>query len=340
VALAPYQRIISDVRARIADGRLAPGDRLPSTRRLAKDWGVALATATKAMAVLCQEGVLEARPRSGTFVAPSATPPPPPPLPPLASQPAERQPPANQPPARQQRASQQPARQAGEGTGDLTRARIVRAAIEIADAEGLDSLSMRGVAAKLSVATMSTYRHVTSKDDLVLLMADAAFGELGYPDPQPDGWRPLMERAARTLWTTFRRHPWLAQVFPLTRPMPLANLLAHSEQMHIALSPFGLDATARLDVLVMVYSHIQGLAIHLEREKQAQEVSGLTDEEWMDRNAQAMEALATSGRYPGYARMIQEFGEAGYDLDLDKIFELGLRTLLDGLTVSLDRRHP
>ncbi|GAA4455023.1 TetR/AcrR family transcriptional regulator C-terminal domain-containing protein [Phytohabitans houttuyneae] len=316
MAVAPYQRIVSDVRARIADGRLAPGDRMPSTRRLAKEWGVALATATKAMALLCQEGVLEARPRSGTFVAST-----------------EPSPSAPAPAARPAAATRAP-------DGDLTRQRIVRAAIEIADAEGLDGLSMRGVAAKLRVATMSTYRHVASKDDLVLLMADAAFGELGYPDPQPDDWRALIERAARTLWKTFRRHPWLAQVFPLTRPMPLTGLLTHSEQMHAALRPFGLDATARLDVLVMLYSHIQGLAIHLERETQAQEASGLTDEEWMDQNAHAMEAIAASGRYPGFAGMMAEFGEAGYDLDLDKIFELGLRTLLDGLSVTLERHTP
>jgi AcrR family transcriptional regulator len=313
VALAPYQRIISDVRARIADGRLAPGDRLPSTRRLAKDWGVALATATKAMTMLCQEGVLEARPRSGTFVATPASAPPRP-------TPADR-----------------PAGGTRSPDGDLTRQRIVRAAIEIADAEGLDALSMRRVAAKLRVATMSTYRHVASKDDLVLLMADAAFGELGYPDPRPDGWRALMERAARTLWTTYRRHPWLAQVTPLTRPMVLPNLLAHSEQMHLALRPFGVDATGRLDLLVMFYSHVQGLAMQLERETQAREVTGLTDEEWMDQRAPALEAVVASGRYPGFSALVTELGEEGYDLDLDRLFELGLRTLLDGLTVTLTK---
>jgi AcrR family transcriptional regulator len=223
--------------------------------------------------------------------------------------------------------------------GDLTRPRIVRAAIEIADAEGLDALSMRGVAAKLRVATMSTYRHVASKDALVLLMADAAFGELGYPDPQPDDWRALMERAARTLWKTFRNHPWLAQVTPLTRPMVLPNLLAHSEQMHRALRPFALDATARLDVLVMFYSHVQGLAMQLERESQAEEATGLSDEEWMDQHTPALEAIVASGRYPGFTALVTGFGEAGYDLDLDRLFELGLRTLLDGLAVRLAKRR-
>ncbi|MGN9908488.1 TetR/AcrR family transcriptional regulator C-terminal domain-containing protein [Phytohabitans sp. LJ34] len=359
MALAPYQRIISDVRARIADGRLAPGDRLPSTRQLAKDWGVALATATKAMTLLCQEGVLEARPRSGTFVATPAPAPagPRPGTTPASApaQPASGTFVATPAPAPAQPASgtfvaapaSSPARPPGVGRpasgprspdGDLTRQRIIRAAIEIADAEGLDALSMRGVAAKLRVATMSTYRHVAGKDDLVLLMADAAFGELGYPDPQPEGWRALMERAARTLWTTFRRHPWLAQVTPLTRPMVLPNLLAHSEQMHTALRPSGLDATSRLDVMVMFYSHVQGLAMQLEQETQAREVTGLTDEEWMDQRTPVLEAVVASGRYPGFAALMTELGEEGYDLDLDRLFELGLRTLLDGLAVTLAKR--
>jgi len=313
--VAPYQRIISDVRAQVADGRLAPGDRLPSTRQLAKRWGVALATATKAMALLCQEGVLEARPRSGTFVArPDPTP-------------------ASPDPG----AAPATTREAG---GDLTRRRIVDAAIDIADAEGLDALSMRGVAAKLRVATMSTYRHVASKDDLVLLMAEAAYGELEHPDPQPDGWRGLLEEAARALWTTFRRHPWLAQVTPLTRPLPVANLLALSERMHRGLAPFGLDAHARLDLMVVLYSHIQGLAMQLERETQAQEATGLTNEEWLDQHAPAMEALVESGRYPNFTALMTAFGEEGYDLELDRIFELGLRTLLDGLALTLEGPTP
>ncbi|TMR09038.1 GntR family transcriptional regulator, partial [Nonomuraea turkmeniaca] len=54
----PYARIAGDIKQRIADGRLRPGDRVPSTRQLARDWGVALATATKALAVLAQEGVV------------------------------------------------------------------------------------------------------------------------------------------------------------------------------------------------------------------------------------------------------------------------------------------
>ncbi|WP_037892225.1 GntR family transcriptional regulator, partial [Streptomyces sp. Tu 6176] len=65
----PYLRIAAEIRRRIADGELAPGERVPSTRRIAEQWGVALATATKALTTLRLEGLVEARPRAGTVVA-------------------------------------------------------------------------------------------------------------------------------------------------------------------------------------------------------------------------------------------------------------------------------
>ncbi|WP_143676170.1 GntR family transcriptional regulator, partial [Streptomyces milbemycinicus] len=65
----PYLRIVTEIRRRIADGELAPGGRVPSTRQIAKEWGVALATATKALTTLRLDGLVEARPRVGTVVA-------------------------------------------------------------------------------------------------------------------------------------------------------------------------------------------------------------------------------------------------------------------------------
>ncbi|UWP87159.1 GntR family transcriptional regulator [Dactylosporangium fulvum] len=298
--LAQYERIAADIRARIADGRLAPGDRLPSTRQLAKDWDVALATATKALTALRQQGVVVSRPRVGTVVA-----------------------------AGHHRPEQAEAL--------LSREHIVRAAIEIADAEGIDALSMRGVAARLGVATMSTYRHVTSKDQLVMLMADAAFGEEVDAAPhRPASWRDVLARTARTMWALYRRHPWLAHVTPLTRPLPLPNLVVHGERMLEAFEGFGLDPVALQDLQVLVYSHVQGLAVHLEGEARAQAATGLDEEEWLAANGAAFAGLAAGGRYPRFARLMAAFAETGgYDLDLDAIFELSLRVLLDGLAAML-----
>ncbi|GAA1306889.1 GntR family transcriptional regulator [Planotetraspora silvatica] len=315
----PYRRIVADIRRRIEDGRLAPGDRVPSTRQIARDWGVALATATKALATLRQEGLVRAQPRVGTVVAPRDAG-------------AEARPAQGEPRRR--------ARPAPVAEQELTRERIVRAAIEIADAEGLNALSMRGVAARLGVATMSTYRHVADKDDLILLMADAAFGEHTYAQPPPAGWRAQLEDSARAMWTLYRRHPWLAQFNALTRPLPLQNLLVHGERILTALDEQGFDPTTRLDLQVLLYSHVQGLAVHLERETHAQAVTGLSEDQWMELHGPAMGSIAATGRYPAFARLIDAFAEdGGYDLDFDKLFELGLRTLLDGFARLIERQQ-
>ncbi|MGK5739337.1 TetR/AcrR family transcriptional regulator C-terminal domain-containing protein [Micromonospora sp. URMC 103] len=312
MAEPPYQRIVADLRRRIADGELRPGDRVPSTRQLAIRWGVALATATRALATLRQEGLVRAEPRVGTLVA----------------EPRPVSAPGASPRA--------PDPRAGSGR-ELTGERIVRVAIEFADAEGLEALSMRGIAGRLGVSPMSTYRHVASKDDLVLLMADAAFAELP-PTTADATWRERVEGAVRTLWTLHRRHPWLAHLSPLSRPLPLPSLLAHGEQILAALEEAGLDAVATLDVQVLLYSYVQGLAVHLEREAHAEAATGLTEDEWMRQQGPAMGAIAATGRYPAFARLMARFAVDGYDLDLDRVFELGLRLMLDGLTPLVERR--
>ncbi|GAA5192152.1 GntR family transcriptional regulator [Rugosimonospora acidiphila] len=313
---APYRRIAADLRRRIADGELAPGDRVPSTRQLARDWNVALATATKVLALLHSEGLVRARPRVGTVVADRV--------------PGREPPPAGQRPSA--------GRQRGGGEAELTRERIVRAGIEIADAEGLDALSMRGVAARLGVSAMSPYRYVDGREHLVLLMADAAFGEQGYPRMPPPGWRASLELTGRVLWGLHRRHPWLAGLSPLTRPLPLPNLATHADWALRALDGLGFDETEMLDLHILLYAHIQGLATHLESEARAADASGLSEQEWMDRQGPAMEAIVSSGRYPTFGSILRHFARTGYDLDLDALFELGLKFLLDGIEAEGARR--
>ncbi|WP_439384277.1 GntR family transcriptional regulator [Amycolatopsis lexingtonensis] len=291
-----YVVIAEELRGRIARGELAPGARVPSTRRLATDHGVAMATAAKALALLSQEGLVRAEPRSGTVVA-----------------------------GRESRGSQR----------GLTRDRLVRTAIDIADAEGLGALSMRGVAARLGVAPMAPYRYVRGRDELVLLMADAAFGERGYPAKPSGDWRARLMLGSRTLWSLFKRHPWLAQLGPITRPLPLRNLATHGEWALSALSELGVDAATLCDLHVLLFSHVQGMAVHLEREQSALASSGLTEEDWIDHQGAAVMAM-TAG-HPTFARMLADLTETGYDLVLDDIFESGMRALLDGLALRFGR---
>ncbi|MFK0221297.1 TetR/AcrR family transcriptional regulator C-terminal domain-containing protein [Streptomyces vinaceus] len=307
----PYLRIVAAIRRSIADGELAPGDRVPSTRQIAADWGVALATATKALTTLRLEGLVEARPRIGTVVA-GTTP----------AAPARRRP-----------------SPAPDSEPELSLDRIVRTAIDMADAEGLAALSMRGVAARLGVAPMSTYRYVPSKEDLVLHMADAAFGEESpYRSDAPADWRTRIESGARTLWGLYRGHPWLAQLSSLTRPLLVPNLMVHGEWVLGALDGHGLDPTTLFDIHVLIYSHVQGLAVHLEMEAHAEAVTGQSEDQWMDSRAPEIQELVESGRFPTFAKVVGGF-ENGYDLRLDALFEFGLKALLDGLTPVIEGRE-
>ncbi|MFD8011510.1 TetR/AcrR family transcriptional regulator C-terminal domain-containing protein [Streptomyces sp. NPDC058955] len=316
----PYLRIVAEIRRRIADGELAPGDRIPSTRRIAEEWGVALATATKALTTLRLEGLVVARARIGTVVAGAARPP--------AAVPSEES----------GQKSVQERERGREGEQELNLDRIVRTAIGIADAEGLTALSMRGVAARLGVAPMSTYRYVPSKEELVLLMADAAFGEETYPARAPEGWRARVELGARAMWRLYRKHPWLAQLGSLSRPLLVPRLLVHGEWILAALDGHGLAPTELFDVHVLIYSHVQGLAVHLEREAHAEAATGQSEDQWMDSRASDLQALAESGRFPTFAKVVGAF-EDGYDLDLDALFERGLTALLDGLTPLVEGRR-
>ncbi|WP_407077708.1 TetR/AcrR family transcriptional regulator C-terminal domain-containing protein [Streptomyces phytohabitans] len=321
----PYLRICAEIQRRISDGELRPGDAVPSTRQIAREWGVALATATKALTTLRLEGLVETRPRSGTVVSGTAPVPAP----------------------RRRRASVPVAEP------ELTLDRIVTAAVGIADAEGLAALSMRGVAARLGVAAMAPYRYVPSKDELVLLMADAAFGEVcgdgapygdgaGAEAGRADSWRFPVESAARTLWALYRRHPWLAQLGSLTRPLLVPNVMIHGERMLRALGGRGLDPTELFDIHLLIHSHVQGMAVHLEWEAQAEAVTGQSEHQWRDSRAPVLQALERSGRIPEFTRLMGAMGGT-YVLRLDVLFDLGLQALLDGLAPRIEGRggpHP
>lgn len=299
----PYLRIAAALRRRIAEGELAVGDRLPSTRALAREWSVALATAAHALRTLQLEGRVRAVPRVGTVVAPAP--------------------------------ASAPARSPGRGRdGELGRDRVVAAAIAVADHEGIGALTLRGVAAKLDAPVMSLYRHVGSKAELVRLMTDTAIGEEKLPPSPPPGWRAQLEVAARLQWKMLRKHPWLARLMGLSRPSPLPNAIAHAEWVLRALDGHGLDAAERMRLHMIVFGFVQGIAVNLETEADAASETGMTDDQWIETQMGAFGALARSGRYPAFAAVLAEL-HTGFEPDFDLLFELGLGALLDGFARRL-----
>ncbi|WP_197289546.1 GntR family transcriptional regulator [Saccharothrix sp. NRRL B-16348] len=111
----PYRRIVAELRARILTGDLKPGDRMLSTRQIAQRWGVAVATATRVVSTLRDDGLVETKVGSGTVIS-----------------------------AREQPADQAAPRRKGMPRRESTREHVVRTAISIADAEGLDAVSCDG----------------------------------------------------------------------------------------------------------------------------------------------------------------------------------------------------
>lgn len=125
----------------------------------------------------------------------------------------------------------------------LTVEGIVAAAIELADADGLESLSMRRVAERLGVGTMSLYRYVPGKAELLDVMVDRVNTETERPGDVAGGWRGRLEQIARENRRLFERHPWLLQVFP-GRP-PLGPGIIASTTTSCVRSTVSASATSR-----------------------------------------------------------------------------------------------
>jgi AcrR family transcriptional regulator len=286
---------------------------MPSIRQIAQRWGVAVATATKVVATLRDEGLVEAKVGSGTVVSPRAVRPQP--VDPRAGRP-------------------QPV--GGALRQALDREHMLRTAIAIADAEGLTGLSMRRLAAELGIPTMSVYRHVADKEELVLLMMDETMGATPPPslDPAVAGWRPCLEALARLQWEMYRRHKWLAQAISVTRPLLAPNAMAHTEWAMRALDAYGMNPSLQFVAAAMVANYVRGTAVNLEEEAQAEQETGMDDAAWLRARWDQLDAVLATGRLP----MIARFIASDEPFDLDRLLEFGLQRLLDGLESLVSAR--
>jgi DNA-binding transcriptional regulator YhcF (GntR family) len=304
---AASHQIAAQIREKIKSGELAAGDRVPSTREIMRRWGVAMATASKVLAILKEDGLVRTRPGAGTVVARTSS----------------------------SRARVSTRAQHTETT--LTRERIVAAATAVADQEGLGALSMRRIAVELDVATMSLYRHVRDKDDLLTLMIDAAFGEWLELKSGND-WQEALGEAARGLWRIFRRHVWLAPAYSLTRPLVVPSGLAYTEQVLATLLDRGLKPATAFSMNLILFNFVRGFATSLEMEASAEADTGLTADEWMAVQKPTLEALLADRDVPAFRAVLDSFEPDGFDLDVDELFESGLSYLLDGFQRATEMR--
>lgn len=217
----------------------------------------------------------------------------------------------------------------------LTHERIARAAVAIADDEGIESVSMRKVAARLGAGTMSLYRYVEGKDDLIDLMADQVYGE-AVCEPHSGNWRTDLARIARDIRSVTLRHPWLANArFPTARPTFGPNLLRVFEHTLAAVGGIGLDIDGMIDAWMTVNAFVQGYVTAELAEREASRRTNLTQAQWRARIAPYVRRIVESGRYPLFTRVVVDAEDFP---DPDVTFERRLGYVLDGLPANRAQR--
>jgi AcrR family transcriptional regulator len=216
----------------------------------------------------------------------------------------------------------------GERGPELSQERIIDAAVAIADEDGTDGLTMRLLAKELGVATMSLYRHVRSREDLLTMMTEAVLAE---DLPLPRGgrtWRAQLELLLRRQWAAYCRHPWIAQQLSMTRPQALRHGTLHTEGILEALDHLRLDPTAKLRTGITLLAYVRGMASALEQERVAERDTGQDAAEWVSSQEEALAPLVEE--LPHLRRLS---AGANGDMGLTALFECGLGLLLDGLHV-------
>jgi AcrR family transcriptional regulator len=213
----------------------------------------------------------------------------------------------------------------------LSHERIVEAAIEIADAEGIEAVSMRRIAALIDSGTMSLYRYVANKEELIDLMVDRVYGE-ALPPATPSGdWRADLTAMARRTREMAHRHPWVIP-FMLGRPALGPNALLQMERCMACLDHLGLHIDAMLDMTSTVSSFVIGVVQAELADQEARRRTGLTEQEWRARISPYVQRVIASGRYPHIERIVIEAEDFP---DRDEVFERRLGFVLDGLAVRL-----
>lgn len=209
--------------------------------------------------------------------------------------------------------------------------RIVEAAVETADAEGLGAVSMSAVAAKLGFTPMSLYRYVTAKDDLVLLMQEEATGLPSSEVAAAGDWRAQLLALYHEQIGRYLEHPWVLDI-PISGSPVTPNSAAWMDAGLHALAETPLSPEERLAVLLLVTGHARWTGMVLAGYARVQRLERVEDAEITVREDALYRALITADAYPDLRAAI----DAGVFLDESDPFAFGLDRSLDGVAAYLE----
>jgi len=209
----------------------------------------------------------------------------------------------------------------------LSRERVLRAAVLLADENGLESLTMRELGLRLGVEAMSLYNHVANKDDLLDGMVDLVVSEIELPTETVD-WREAMRRRAISAQSVFSGHPWASGLIDSRESSGPARLRYFDWVVGtLRRAGFTLEMTVR--AFSLLDSYIYGFG------RQQLNTSAGRDLE-PEEMAEAFLRAIPADEYPYLREMVVEHAmKSGYDESAD--FDFGLNLILDGLQRLLDR---
>ncbi|HLU59791.1 MAG TPA: TetR/AcrR family transcriptional regulator C-terminal domain-containing protein [Pseudonocardia sp.] len=212
----------------------------------------------------------------------------------------------------------------------LSRERIVAAAIALADEDVRGEVTMRAVAARVGSSTpMSLYRYVGSKDGLIDLMVDEVYGEITVPAGE---WRTSLRGLGCSGWAAVQRHPWFARL-AFSRPPLGPHALAVYDAALAALDGFDLSAAERMGAINTVLGHVFGSGLALLEERAMRERAGFASDADLTEAARPyLQRITQEGRYPHFIRWVND--PSRHD-PAPQSFERILDWLLDGIAGTL-----
>lgn len=216
---------------------------------------------------------------------------------------------------------------------ELSLERIVEVAVEIADGEGLGAVSMSAVAKQLGFTTMSLYRYVTSKDDLLLLMGESALGSPPLRITEATHWREGLQRWHEETMTVYSAHPWLLDLPIAGIPSTPANLAWMDAALEL-MSSTPLDPLECTAVLLLMTGHARWQAIVDRGYEEQARAEELTADDLDRQIADTIDALVTAEQFPHLRPAI----DAGvFTADADPL-AFGLDRMLDGVGFYVESR--
>jgi AcrR family transcriptional regulator len=223
---------------------------------------------------------------------------------------------------------------------ELSIERIVEAAMELADAEGIGAVSMNRVATSLGFTTMSLYRYITSKDDLLLLMQDAALDIPAPPEPAESDWRAELHEWVALSLEVMRAHPWYADIPIGGAPITPNNLRIVDWGLR-CLRDTGLSDTEKMATILLATGYCRNYGV-IERDIRRATAAGGPQAAVPGSNyGAALAELVTPERFP-YLSPVFASGAYLEDLERDDDsfddFEYGLQRILDGIAQYLRER--